>query len=436
MTQVDPRRQIPRTDQLLAHPAMQRARTRLGEQVVRAVVRDIQDQARRGDVAPEQVQDGVLAALAARSVTTLRPVLNATGVVVHTNLGRAPLASGAVEALIAASGYVDVELDLATGTRSKRGVAAREALLIACPVAEDALVVNNGAAALVLATTALAAGNEVVVSRGELIEIGAGFRLPDLIASTGARLREVGTTNRTHLKDYAEAIGPQTGCVLKVHQSNFRVEGFTATVTLSDLRGLTGVKEVPLVADLGSGLLAPDSLLPDEPDAATALSEGADVVTASGDKLLGGPQAGIVLGRADVVARMARHPLARAVRADKLTLAALEATVRAGVSPVTQALHADAERLHARAERLAAAVGASVVAHDGRVGGGGAPGVPLPGWAVSLPEAAAEPLRAGDPAVLARVHDGACLVDLRCIPEADDDHLLAAVGAALAGLDP
>ncbi|OBF86085.1 L-seryl-tRNA(Sec) selenium transferase [Mycobacterium sp. 852002-51163_SCH5372311] len=431
MTQVDPRRLIPRTDQLLALPAVQRARARLGEHVVRSVVRDIQDQARRGDLAPDQVQHGVLASLAARTTTSLKPVLNATGVVVHTNLGRAPLAAGAVEALVEASGYVDVELDLATGTRSKRGVAVREAVLTACPVAEDALVVNNGAAALVLATTALAGAREVVVSRGELIEIGAGFRLPDLIASTGARLREVGTTNRTHLKDYAEAIGPQTGCVLKVHQSNFRVEGFTASVSLPELRTLTAEREVPLVADLGSGLLAPDPLLPDEPDAATALSDGADVVTASGDKLLGGPQAGVVLGRADVVARMARHPLARAVRADKLTLAALEATVRAGVSPVTQSLHADPERLRARAERLAAAVGAPVVAHDGRIGGGGAPGVPLPGWAVRLPESAAALLRAGDPAVLPRVHDGACLLDLRCIPESDDDRLLDAVRAAL-----
>ena len=435
MTQTDPRRLIPRTDQLLALPAVQQARNRLGEHVVRAAVRDIQDQARRGDLPPDRVQDAVVASLAARTTTKLRPVLNATGVVVHTNLGRAPLASGAIEALISASGYVDVELDLATGTRSKRGVAVREALLNACPAAEDALVVNNGAAALVLATTALATGREVVVSRGELIEIGAGFRLPDLIASTGARLREVGTTNRTHLKDYAEAIVPETGCVLKVHQSNFRVEGFTTAVTVADLGALTAAKEVPLVVDLGSGLLGPDPLLPDEPDAATSLSEGADVVTASGDKLLGGPQAGIVLGRAAVVARLARHPLARAVRADKLTLAALEATVRAGVSPVTQALHADAEQLRARAERLATAVGGSVVAHDGRVGGGGAPGVPLPGWAVRLPESAAEPLRVGDPAVLPRVHDGACLLDLRCIPESDDDRLLAAVRAALARLD-
>ena len=434
MTQVDPRRLIPRTDQLLALPAVEQARIRLGERAVKAAVRDIQDQARRGDLPPEQVQDALVASLTARTTTTLRPVLNATGVVVHTNLGRAPLAPGTVEALISASGYVDVELDLATGARSKRGVAAREALLAACPAAEDALVVNNGAAALVLATTALAAGNEVIVSRGELIEIGAGFRLPDLIASTGARLREVGTTNRTHLTDYEEAIGPQTGCVLKVHQSNFRVAGFTSAVTVSDLRALTAAREVPLVADLGSGLLVPDPLLPDEPDAAAALSDGADVVTASGDKLLGGPQAGIVLGRADVVARMARHPLARAVRADKLTLAALEATVCVGGSPVTRALHADADRLGARAQRLADAVGASVVAHAGRVGGGGAPGVPLPGWAVRLPEPAAAALRAGDPAVLPRVHDGACLLDLRCIPESDDDRLLAAVRAALARL--
>ena len=310
---------------------------------MRAVVRDIQDRARRGELPPDQVQNAVLESLAAHRPTRLRPVLNATGVVVHTNLGRAPLAATAVEALISASGYVDVELDLATGTRSKRGAATREALLTACPAAEDALVVNNGAAALVLATTALAAGREVVVSRGELIEIGAGFRLPDLIASTGARLHEVGTTNRTHLKDYAEAVGPQTGCVLKVHQSNFRVEGFTTAVPVSELRALTGENALPLIVDLGSGLLVPDPLLPDEPDATTTLSAGADIVTASGDKLLGGPQAGIVLGRADVVGRLARHPLARAVRADKLTLAALEATVRAGASPVTQALHADAE---------------------------------------------------------------------------------------------
>ncbi|WP_409428001.1 L-seryl-tRNA(Sec) selenium transferase [Mycobacterium sp. SMC-11] len=431
MTDADPRRAIPRTDALLMLPPVRAARARLGEHVVRGLVRDAQDRARRGDLAPEQVESAVLESLSGQRGTTLRPVLNATGVVVHTNLGRAPLSAAAVEALVAASGYVDVELDLATGARSKRGVAARAALLAVCPAAEDALVVNNGAAALVLATTALAAGREVVVSRGELIEIGAGFRLPDLIASTGARLREVGTTNRTHLRDYAEAIGPATGCILKVHPSNFAVHGFTASVGLAQLRPLATEHEVALVADLGSGLLSPDPLLPDEPDAATTLADGADIVTASGDKLLGGPQAGLVLGRTAIIAQLARHPLARAVRADKLTLAALEATVSGAAAPVTRALHADPDQLHARADRLAAAVGATVVVHDGRVGGGGAPGVPLPGWAVRLPEAAAAALRTGDPAVLPRVHDGACLIDLRCVPETDDGRLLAAVRAAL-----
>jgi len=431
VNEVDPRRAIPRTDALLMLPSVAAARTRLGEHVVRGLVRDAQDRARRGELAPDQVEDAVLSQLSQHNGSTLRPVLNATGVVVHTNLGRAPLSAAAVDALVAASGYVDVELDLATGARSQRGVAARAALLAACPPAEDALVVNNGAAALVLATTALAAGKQVVVSRGELIEIGAGFRLPDLIASTGATLREVGTTNRTHLRDYAEALGPQTGCILKVHPSNFAVHGFTAAAELRELRVLAGEYAVPLLADLGSGLLAPDALLPGEPDATTALNDGADVITASGDKLLGGPQAGVVLGRTEIVARLARHPLARAVRADKLTLAALEATVSGAAPPVVQALHAGAARLHTRTQRLADAVGATVVAHDGRVGGGGAPGVPLPGWALRLPEAVAAPLRTGDPAVLPRVHDGACLLDLRCVPEADDQRLLAAVRAAL-----
>lgn len=410
MNQDDPRRRIPRTDHLLA------------------LVRDVQQQARDGLLAPEDVEAAVLARARA-SATTLRPVLNATGVVVHTNLGRAPLGPAAVAALLTAAGYVDVELDLAGGTRSQRGLPARAALRAACPQAEDALVVNNGAAALVLATTALAAGREVVVSRGEMVEIGAGFRLPDLIASAGARLREVGATNRTHLRDYADAIGPDTGCVLKVHPSNFRVEGFTSEVGIAELRAAVG--DLPVVADLGSGLLHPDPALPDEPDATTALRAGADLVIASGDKLLGGPQAGLLLGSKDLIERLATHPLARAVRVDKLTLAALEATLTGPPSPVTAALHADPDELHRRTARLGAALDVPVVAHDGRVGGGGAPGVPLPGWALRLPEPSAQALRTGDPAVLARVHDGACLVDLRCVPEADDDRLLAALRRAL-----
>ena len=414
MSQDDPRRRIPRTDHLLA------------------LVRRVQQEARDGLIAPEDVEGAVLAA-ASRGATSLRPVLNATGVVVHTNLGRAPLSDAAVEALVAASRYVDVELDLATGARSQRGVQARAALRAACPAAEDVLVVNNGAAALVLATTALAAGpegREVIVSRGELVEIGAGFRLPDLITSTGARLREVGTTNRTHLRDYVEAVGPETACILKVHPSNFRVEGFTSEVSVAELRAAVG--SLPIVADLGSGLLHPDPALPGEPDAATALDAGADLVVASGDKLLGGPQAGLLLGTATMVERLARHPLARAVRVDKLTLAALEATLAGPPAPVAQALHADLAALRARTERLAGELGVPVVAHDGRVGGGGAPGVPLPGWALCLPEPVAATLRAGDPAVLPRVHDGACLVDLRCVPAADDERLLAALRKALA----
>ena len=457
----DPRRRIPRTDALLALPEVQRAAAAVGARVVAGVVRATQDRARRGELAPEDVAAAVIDAVTRARPASLRPVLNATGVIVHTNLGRAPLSPAARAAVQDAAGYVDLELDLTIGARSRRGAGMRAALLRACPGAEDALVVNNAAAALVLATTALAGtaraaapsqvpthaaesdagepageaveligGREVVMSRGEFIEIGAGFRLSDLIASTGARIHEIGTTNRTHLADYAEAIGPTTGAVLKIHTSNYAVIGFTAEVPVRELAALCRERDVPLIADLGSGLLAPDPVLPDEPDAATALADGADLVIASGDKLLGGPQAGIILGRADLVATIARHPLARAVRADKLTLAALEATVSAGTSPVREALHADADRLRLRTERLARAVGGRVVAHDGRVGGGGGVEVPLAGWAVALPETLAAPLRLGSPAVLPRVADGACLVDLRCVPDDEDERLEAAILAA------
>ena len=434
MTRSDPRRRIPRTDHLLADPEIATAARRLGEQAVRGVVRDVQESARRGDVDPDDVLGVIRETLVRRRVGTGRSVLNATGVVVHTNLGRAPLSTAARDAVLDACGYVDVELDLESGTRSRRGVATREALLRACPAAGDALMVNNGAAAMVLATTALAAGREVVISRGEMIEIGAGFRLTDLIESTGARLREIGTTNRTHLRDYAAALADgDVGCVLKVHPSNYRVSGFTAEATIAELAELTAAQGVPLVADLGSGLLVPDAALPDEPDASSALAAGADLVIASGDKLLGGPQAGILLGDADLVGRLSKHPLARAVRADKLALAAMEATLVGPLPPVAEYLHADNGRLRQRAEAVTARVGegVNVVPHDGRVGGGGAPGVPLPGWAIALPEQTAKALRVGTPAVLARVHDGVCLVDLRCIPETDDEILAEAVAHAL-----
>jgi len=425
----DPRRAVPRTDVLLAEPRIAAATERLGRSVVKAAVGAAQDRARRGEIAPSEVADAAARALAGPA-TTLRPVLNATGVVVHTNLGRAPLSAAAQAALVTAAGYVDVEYDLATGRRATRGRGALAALLATVPGAGDALVVNNGAAALVLAATALARGREMVISRGELVEIGDGFRLPDLLVATGARIREVGTTNRTVLGDYADAIGPDTAFVLKVHPANFRVEGFTAAV---DVRALATLG-APVVVDVGSGLLRPDPLLPAEPTAAGTLRAGAVLVTASGDKLLGGPQAGLVLGDAALVAQLRRHPLARALRADKLTLAALEATLRGPTPPVRAAVGADAELLRARATTLAgelaaAGVDAVAVPSDGAVGGGGAPGLRLPGAAVSLPAAYAGRLRTGDPAVVGRVERGRCLLDLRCVPAAADEVLLAAVRA-------
>lgn len=422
MPSPDPRRHVPATTAVLADPRVAERVASLGLATVKAAIQAAQQEVRAGDLGPEQVVDAVIAALPT-SATTLTPVINATGVVLHTNLGRAPLSAAAVEAVARAAGYVDVEFDLATGQRARRGRGTLEALRAAVPAAEAALVVNNGAAALVLAVTALGAGREIIVSRGELVEIGDGFRLPDLIVSTGARLREVGTTNRTSYADYAAAVGPETGCVLKVHPSNFRVEGFTSSVGVEELAGLG----VPVVVDVGSGLLQPDPLLPDEPDATSALLAGAQVVTGSVDKLLGGPQGGLLLGPSSTIERLRRHPLARALRVDKLTLAALEATLRGPLTPTWAALRADPTALRRRTERLAAELDAPVVPSMGVVGGGGAPGLELAGWALALPPAYLEVLRAGEPAVVARVERGRCLVDLRCVPTESDDDLLAAL---------
>lgn len=424
---MDVRRLVPRTDAVLADARLADAIDRLGRDTVKAAVTAAQQSARSGRIGPGEVTDAALASLPRRAAG-LRPVLNATGVLLHTNLGRAPLSAAAVAALVAAAGGTDVELDLATGARGRRGRHALAALTDAVPAAQAAHVVNNGAAALALAAVTLAAGRQIVVSRGELVEIGDGFRLPDLLASTGARLCEVGTTNRTHRQDYLDAVGPDTGFVLKVHPANFTVTGFTSSVPVRDLVGLGA----PVVVDIGSGLLRPHPVLPDEPDAQSALSAGADLVTASGDKLLGGPQAGLILGRAELVDRLRRHPLARALRVDKLTLAALEATVRGPDTPTERALRVGADTLRARAEALATAlardgVAATVEASQAVVGGGGAPGVRLPSAAVGLPARFAAALRAGDPAVLSRVENGRCLLDLRALPAAADDELRRAV---------
>jgi L-seryl-tRNA(Ser) seleniumtransferase len=428
---MDVRRQIPRTDAVLADPAVAAAVRRLGRSQVKQAIAAAQQRVREGSLPPDGVVADVLATLP-DTATTLRPVLNATGVLLHTNLGRAPLSVAAVEALAAAAGTIDVELNLATGGRGRRGASALAALAEAVPAAGAVHVVNNGAAALVLAATALATGREIVLARGEMVEIGDGFRIPELLESTGARLREVGTTNRVRREDYTSAIGPQTGFVLKVHPSNFRITGFTSAVPITELTGLG----VPVIADIGSGLLAPHPALPAEPDAATTLAQGADLVTASGDKLLGGPQAGLVLGSAELVTVLRRHPLARALRVDKLTLAALEATLRGPTTPTAQALSTDPSELHRRARAIATVlathgIDATAVTSQATVGGGGAPGVMLESAAVSLPERYAALLRAAHPAVLGRLERGRCLLDLRAVPAERDTTVRDAVLACM-----
>lgn len=426
----DSERAVPRADTVLSDARVQAAVGRLGDRIVKGAVHAAQARVHNGEIAAGGVVDEVLRTLPA-TAASLRPVLNATGVVLHTNLGRAPLSAAALEAIAASAGYVDVEYDLATGRRAARGRGAVVALLDAVPSAEDAIVVNNGAAALALVATALASGREILISRGELVEIGDGFRIPELLEATGAQLREIGTTNRTRRDDYATAIGERTAIILKVHPSNFAIRGFTASVPVRSLAELG----VPVVADVGSGLLSADPGLPGEPDVESWLREGAHVVTSSGDKLLGGPQAGLIFGRAEFIARLRRHPLYRALRVDKLTLAALEATVRGPAPPVRRALAADPAELRRRAAVLSDelrgyGVSAQVVPSDGLVGGGGAPELRLPGWAVALPMGYAAALRSVEPPVAARVEDARCLLDLRCVPAADDASLVAAVVAA------
>jgi L-seryl-tRNA(Ser) seleniumtransferase len=365
----------------------------------------------------------------------LRRVLNATGVVVHTNLGRAPLAEEAVTRVVeVAQGYSNLELDLGEGTRGSRQdhVAA---ILRRLTGAESALAVNNNAGAVLLALAALAEGREVVVSRGELIEIGDGFRIPDVLARSGARLVEVGTTNRTRAGDYERAIGPDTAVLLRVHQSNFRVVGFEERPRLEEVAEVARRHGLPLVDDLGSGHVSASNRLllgQEEPTARESLEAGADLVCFSGDKLLGGPQAGIVLGRADLVERLRRHPLQRALRIDKLSLAALEGTLllhldAPGRIPVLRTLAQDPASVRARAERLAAATGGEVEETVGRVGGGALPLAELPSFACALEERLAAPLRAGDPPVVGVVRDGRLLLDCLTLTDEEAEEAAAAV---------
>jgi L-seryl-tRNA(Ser) seleniumtransferase len=428
----DQRRSTPRTDAVLADPRLREASRRVGERLVKRAVREALERCRVGDISPAEVADAAVE-LVPVSATSMRPVVNATGVVVHTNLGRAPLSEAAVEAMTIAAGSTDVELDLGSGRRGRRGRSATAALSEAVPDAEAVHVVNNGAAALALVTCALAMGRNVVVARGEMVEIGDGFRIPELVESVGATLREVGTTNRVRLADYADAVDEHTAFVLKVHPSNFVVEGFTSSVPVADLAGLP----VPVVADIGSGLLSPHPRLPDEPSASATLRAGADLVTASGDKLLGGPQCGLLLGRSALVERLRRHPFARALRVDKLTLAALEATLTGPPPPVALALSSRADDLLVRAEKLAADLSAELPAEAvpsvAAVGGGGAPGVEIPSAAVALPAHLAAPLRLGEPPVVGYVARGRLLLDLVMVPP-DQDRVLAGAVRRAAGV--
>jgi L-seryl-tRNA(Ser) seleniumtransferase len=454
----DPRRALPSVHTLLDSDAVRPLLERAPRALVADAVREAVEHARRDpDRAPRDPASwraAVDAALDQRERRSLRPVLNATGVVLHTNLGRAPLARAAIDAIAqAAEGYSNLEYDLEHGARGTRYVHC-VGLLRELTGAEDALVVNNGASAMVLALNTFADGADAIVSRGELVEIGGSFRVPDIMAKSGARLVEVGTTNRTHAEDYRRALGgssaPGAGAVVKVHRSNFAIEGFVADVPVRVLGPIAAEAGVPVLHDLGSGLFVPlDAYgLTGEPVARDAVRDGATVVTMSGDKLLGGPQAGIVLGTREAVERMRRNPLTRALRVDKLTLSALEATLALYRDPsralreipTLAMLTAPVARIRERAVALVARLAAagarsSVLDTDASAGGGAVPTTRIPSAAVALGgDAAAHEarLRAGGVPVVGRIADGRLLLDLRSVPEAMDDALATAVLAALA----
>jgi L-seryl-tRNA(Ser) seleniumtransferase len=427
-------RDLPSVDELAADERLASSAPRpLLVSAARSALARVREEVKAG-ADPGDLVGRVEMELATAREPRLRRVINATGVIIHTNLGRAPLAREALERSSAvAARYSNLEYDLGEGGRGSRQDHVAP-ILRRLTGAEAALVVNNNAAAVLLALAALAEGREVLVSRGELIEIGDGFRIPDVLARSGARLREVGTTNRTRAVDYERAIGRETALLLRVHQSNFRVVGFTEQPRLSELVRVGRAHGLPVVDDLGSGVLVE---LEDEPSARDALAAGADLVCFSGDKLLGGPQAGIVVGRAELVERLRRHPLQRALRADKLTLAALEATLALYLEPeraaqeitVLRMLAEPVEAVRARAERLSALVGGEVEETVGRVGGGALPLAELPSFACAVEEELAARLRDADPPVIALVRDGRCLVDCRTIAEAEVDEVANAVAA-------
>jgi L-seryl-tRNA(Ser) seleniumtransferase len=451
---VDVRRKVPSVDALLRSDPARRATSSLGRPLLKRMLEDVlaEIRAAAADGTEPPPDEIILARALGRASLTAQgmvSVINATGVILHTNLGRAPLPERAARAAArAARSYTDVEVDRATGRRGKRGRHA-EMLLTALTGAEDALVVNNCAAALLLAMAALAKGRHVLVSRGELIEIGGEFRIPDILAASGARLAEVGTTNRTRIGDYRSALGDRSGLILKVHPSNYRLIGFTASPPASELSALARRAGVPFLYDIGSGLLHHGHGHPaDEPSVSDALGQGADLVAFSGDKLLGGPQAGIVVGRAELLERLRRHPIARAVRIGRMQMAALEqvlALIAAGredALPVFRMLRDSPDIVRARAQRLSETIGgelegARVVRCQSAVGGGSMPGTDLPSWGVRIrvgdAPAFAARLRTGTPSAFSRVEDRFVLLDCRTVTDEQVTHLARAVHYALEG---
>ena len=424
-------RDLPSVDRLLADEALAAAPRALAVEAARTVLERAREQIEAGEE-PGDVVATARAEVERLSTPSLRRVLNATGVIVHTNLGRAPLAPSALARVEEVGrSYSNLELDLESGARGSRQAHVSEALRRATG-AEAALVVNNNAAAVLLAVGALGEGREVVVSRGELVEIGDGFRIPEVLARSGARMVEVGTTNRTRGSDYERAIGPETAVLLRVHQSNYRIVGFTEAVPTRELARIAHAAGLVLVDDLGSGSLRD---MGDEPTAAGSIRDGADLVCFSGDKLLGGPQAGIVVGRGDLVERLRRHPLQRALRADKLTLAALEGTLavladperaRAEI-PVLRMLDEPLGVVRERAERLAILIGGEVEETVARVGGGALPLAELPSAACAIEESLAPLLRLGTPPVVGIVRDGRLLLDARTLTADEVDDVARAV---------
>jgi L-seryl-tRNA(Ser) seleniumtransferase len=450
----DVRRGLPPLDRLLSHPAVASLIPLYGRDQVRVQARRVMEELRSRLAAdppppPEEIE-GAVAALPERLATEveallgrpLRRVLNATGVFLHTNLGRAPLPGSVARALPPLlDAYCDLELDLATGRRGQRNRRA-ERLLTAATGAEAGLVVNNNAAALVIALAALAKDREVVVSRGELIEIGGSFRIPEIMAAAGARLVEVGATNRTRLADYEAAVGPATALLLKVFPSNFRLTGFVASIEPRQLVELGRRLRVPVLVDEGSGLLRPHPApqLAGHPSLAELMAAGCDLACGSGDKLLGGPQAGLLVGRAELIERCRRHPLYRALRPDRTALAALEGVLRlhlAGAPLPLDRLWPDPGAHRARLERAAAALGAGIVDAEAFLGGGSAPEAPIRGEALALPgdDGLLARLRHGEPPVIGYLRQGRLILDLRTVAEEDDEALIAAVRTARTGTD-